>query len=204
LFFRLIGGVVIACALAGSVRADDRPYHAGDRTRGLIGGWAHSWRPIFGQTSSEITFTAMTPRIGWFVTDWGELYGEATLFVYHAPVPAVSAGAGALAGRYYLRDRGRWMPYAMGGGGLLWTSLDGPEIDRIFNFQLFFGIGVRQNRPSGPCLVFEFRNHHISNAGTAGRNLGINAAMALAGVEWVLRRSPGESQPTGKPWPVGR
>jgi len=81
------------------------------------------------------------------------------------------------------------MPYAMAGGGLLWTSLDVPEIDRIFNFQLFFGIGVRQNRPSGPCLVFEFRNHHFSNAGTAGRNLGINAAMALARVEWVLRRS---------------
>lgn len=29
--------------------------------------------------------------------------------------------------------------------------------------------------------------HHISNAGTAGENLGISAATVLAGVEWVLR-----------------
>jgi len=49
------------------------------------------------------------------------------------------------------------------------------------------GIGWRQTRDKGPCLVFEFRNHHISNADTAGRNLGINAATVLAGIEWVLR-----------------
>jgi hypothetical protein len=33
----------------------------------------------------------------------------------------------------------------------------------------------------------EFRNHHISNAGTCGENLGVNAAMVVAGVHWVLR-----------------
>ena len=49
------------------------------------------------------------------------------------------------------------------------------------------GVGWRQNRSAGPCLVFEFRNHHISNAGTTGENRGINAATFLTGVEWVLR-----------------
>jgi hypothetical protein len=179
--------VVIACTMSRSLRADDQAYRAGNRTRGLIAGAAHSWRPIFGQTRSEIAFTAFTPRMGWFLTDWGELYGEATLFVYHTPEPAVAVGVGALAGRYYLRNSGAWIPYLLGGGGVLWTSLDVPEIDRVFNFQLFFGVGWRQNRPSGPCLVFEFRNHHISNAGTAGKNMGINAATVLTGIEWVLR-----------------
>lgn len=184
---RLVVGIALVSALTGTVRADDQAYHAGNRTRGLVGGWAHSWRPIFGQTRSEIAFGAFHPRMGWFITDWGELYGEATLFVYHLPEPAVAAGAGALAGRYYLKNSGGWIPYFLGGGGLLWTSLDVPEIDRTFNFQLFFGVGWRQNRPKGPCLVFEFRNHHISNAGTAGKNMGINAATVLTGVEWVLR-----------------
>jgi len=36
-------------------------------------------------------------------------------------------------------------------------------------------------------LMLEFRNHHISNAGTRGENLGVNAAMVVAGVHWVLR-----------------
>ena len=39
----------------------------------------------------------------------------------------------------------------------------------------------------GPGLMLEFRNHHISNAGTRGENLGINAGMLVAGVHWVLR-----------------
>ena len=176
-------------SLCAPVDADDRPFSKGSRTQGLVGGWGHSWRPIFGQTRSVITFVAFHPRMGWFVIDRGELYGEATLFVYHEPRAALAAGAGALAGRYYLKTTGGWIPYVHGGGGLLWTSLDVPEIDRIFNFQLFFGVGWRQNRPSGPRWVVELRNHHISNADTAGKNMGINAATVLTGVEWVVKRS---------------
>ena len=101
----------------------------------------------------------------------------------------MAAGLGGLAGRYYLKTSGAWIPYVHAGSGLLWTSLDVPEIDRIFNFQLFVGLGWRQNRTSGPRLLFELRNHHISNAGTAGKNLGINALTILSGVEWVLRPS---------------
>src|SRR6185295_7544589 len=102
-----------------------------------------------------------------------------TLFLYTEPEVAGAAGLGGLSGRYYLRTSGAWIPYVHGGAGLLWTSLDVPEIDRIFNFQLFVGVGLRQTRARGPRLVFEFRNHHISNAGTAGKNLGINAATVL-------------------------
>ena len=47
--------------------------------------------------------------------------------------------------------------------------------------------GIRLVPPRGPGLMIEFRNHHISNAGTAGTNLGINAATLMAGVQWVLR-----------------
>ena len=112
--------------------------------------------------------------------------GRAPSSSYVEPEPAVAAGLGGLGGRYYLRTSGRSTCYVHAGIGLLWTSRDVPEIDQIFNFQLFVGVGWRQNRPRGPCLVFEFRNHHISNAGTAGENLGINVATVLARVEWVL------------------
>ena len=185
----LVLGATIVLSFSAPVRADDRPLSKGSRTRGLTGGWGHSWRPIFGKTRSQITFVAFDPRMGWFVTDRLELYGEGTLFLYNQPEMAVAAGLGGFAGRYYLKTSGGWIPYVHAGAGLLWTSLDVPEIDRIFNFQLFVGVGWRQTRASGPRWVFELRNHHISNAGTAGKNLGINAATVLTGVEWVLRPS---------------
>ena len=80
---QLVFGVSIMLCLSAPVRAQEEPSVAkGNRTRGLVGGWGHSWRPIFGQTTSEITFGAFHPRMGWFITDRLELYGEATLFVY--------------------------------------------------------------------------------------------------------------------------
>ena len=183
----LMLGMAFVLSLPIPASADDQTVNEGTHTRGLIGGWGHSWRPVFGKTRSVVTFAAFQPRMGWYVTDRIELYGEGTLFLYDHPSTAVAAGLGGLAGRYYLKTSGRWIPYVHAGAGLLWTSLDVPEIDRIFNFQLFMGVGWRQTRARGPCMVFEFRNHHISNAGTAGENLGINAATVLAGVEWVLR-----------------
>jgi hypothetical protein len=35
--------------------------------------------------------------------------------------------------------------------------------------------------------MIEFRNHHISNAGTRGENIGVNTATFVVGVHWVLR-----------------
>jgi len=183
------GALVLAAAIAATQSAD-AAFAAGHRSRGLAGGWGQGWPyavPGWGKTRSDISFIAFHPRMGWFVTDRLELYGEATLLLYHRPAPAVSAGLGGLAGRLYWSTHRTWVPYATLGAGLLWTSLDVREIDRIFNFQIFYGAGVRQVKRRGPGLMIELRNHHISNAGTRGSNLGVNALTLLAGVEWTLR-----------------
>jgi hypothetical protein len=179
--------VVIACLPPLPLRSQDRPHEKGDRSRGLTGGVGLGYKPPWAPTDSGVGFAAVHPRLGWFVQDRLELYGEATLFVYYDPQLEVSAGAGAIAGRFHLRTSGSWIPYVYGGAGVLWTTLDVIEIDRTFNFQHFVGIGWRQTRVRGPRLVFEVRNHHISNAGTAGENLGVNAIVGLAGVEWILK-----------------
>ena len=190
-----------ACALAGfllmtlmpvSTAGQQPRLAAGYWTRGLSGGWGHAWRhgvPGYGKTESDVRFVAFHPQLGRFVTDHLELHGEGTLLLYDRPVLAVSGGLAGLGGRYHVwRDR-RWTPYLVGGAGLLWTSLDVPEIDRVFNFQLAYGVGVRTVPRRGAGLIVELRNHHISNAGTAGENLGLNAAVVVAGVHWVLRPS---------------
>lgn len=159
-------------------------------TRGVVAGWGHAWKhglPGWGKTESDVRFAAIHPQLGRFVTDHLEIYGESTLLLYPQPAPAVSAGLAGLGGRYHFRSDRPWTPYVVGIAGLLWTSLDVPEIDRVFNFQLVYGVGIRVIPPRGPGLLVELRNHHISNAGTAGENLGLNAATVIAGVHWVLR-----------------
>jgi hypothetical protein len=179
--------VVLLLCHATLVAAQDPPFARGSRTRGLVGGWGAGYHPPWAVAHSDVTFAALHPRMGWFIEDRIELYGEATFFLYTEPASEITAGLGGLAGRLYLRDSGSWIPYLHGGIGLLWTTLEIRNIDSIFNYQHFIGIGWRQNRVRGPRLVLELRNHHISNAGTAGKNLGVNALVALSGVEWVLR-----------------
>ena len=180
--------VVLGLTVLGSpITAQQARLASGNWTRGLAGGWGHSWTPGYGKTESDVTFAAFHPQLGRFVTDHLELYGEGTLLLYYNSRLAGAGGIAGIGGRYHLwNDRG-WTPYVIGIVGLIWTGLDIPELDRIFNFQLVHGVGVRVVPPRGPGWIVEFRNHHISNAGTAGENLGVNAATVVAGVQWVLR-----------------
>ncbi len=170
--------------------SEPAPLARGYRTRALAGGWGHSWLhgwPGHGKAISDIEYVGFYPQMGWFVSNWLELYGEADVHLYYRPHTAVLGGVVGIGGRhYFLRDR-RWTPYYTLGGGMAWTSLDVPEVDRIWNFQVVWGVGVKRTTRRGPGLMLEFRNHHISNAGTRGENLGVNAAMVVAGIHWVLR-----------------
>ena len=186
----VLPALAVLALLPATALGQDGPvrFDADSRTRGLGGAWGHSWRLFgLGRTRTDSSFVAFHPQMGWFVTDRLELYGEGTLLVYTEPGLAVAGGLTGLAGRLHLWNDRAWTPYLTLGGGILWTSLDTMEIDRRFNFQILYGIGVRLLPRRGPGWVIEVRNHHISNAGTAGENLGINAATVMAGVQWILR-----------------
>ena len=189
--WRTRAAVVLLLTLAPGAAAAQEPHlAAGHWTRGLAAGWSHAWRhgvPGYGKTESDVRFVAFHPQLGRFVTSHLEIYGEGTLLLHHRPSPAVSAGLAGLGGRYHFWPDRSWTPYVIGITGLLWTSLDVPEIDRVFNFQIVYGVGIRMVPARGPGLILEFRNHHVSNAGTAGENLGLNAATLITGVQWVLR-----------------
>lgn len=172
------------------VLAQDGPVDRGHRTRSLAAGWGTAWRfgvPGYGKTRTDATFVALHPALGWFVLKRAEVVGEATLFVYDRAGPAITVGLAGLGVRYHLRDQGRVLPFVSGGAGFLWTSLDVPEIDRVFNGQLYYGVGIRMRPRGNPSWRVEIRNHHISNAGTSGQNLGLNAFIVIVGVEWFVR-----------------
>jgi hypothetical protein len=183
--------LLLSLLAAGSAGAEEpKPFDQKSRTRGLLAGWAHSWRPLalIGETASDIGLVVFQPRMGWFVSERFELYGEGTFFVYHEPEIAATIGLAPLAGRYHLRTSGRVIPYLALGAGFVWTSLDVPEIDRVFNLQAFGGAGVRLVRDKGPGLVIELRWNHISNANTVRPNRGVDTTGVVIGVEWILRR----------------
>ena len=131
--------------------AEPAPLARGYRTRTLAAGWGHSWLhgwPGYGQTVSDIqSLGFFCPQMGWFVTDWLELYGEGTAHVSCRPHAAILGGVVGIGGRhYFLRDR-QWTPYYTLAGGMAWTSLELPEVDRIWNFQVVWGVGIK------PCTL---------------------------------------------------
>ena len=185
----VVVAIFLGCLGIGSPSiAQESRLASGNWTRGLVSGWGHSWKPGgYGKTESNVEFVAFHPQLGRFVTDHLELYGEGTLLLYYRPSVSISGGLAGIGGRYHFWNNRGWTPYIVGITGLIWTGLDIPELDRIFNFQVIYGLGFRVVPPRGPGFIVEFRNHHISNAGTAGKNLGVNTATILTGVQWVLR-----------------
>jgi lipid A 3-O-deacylase len=177
-------------ARAGQAERDEPRLARGHQTRALVASAGQSWRFGWNDASlstSDVAFVGFHSQIGWFQTSRLELHGEGTLHVYFRPRAAVFAGLMGIGARWHFFDDRAWTPYVTGSAGLGWTSLDIVEIDRVFNFQVVWGGGIRQITRRGPGWMIEFRNHHISNAGTRGENIGINSATVVAGVQWVIR-----------------
>ena len=69
------------------------------------------------------------------------------------PHAAILGGVVGIGGRhYFLRDR-QWTPYCTLAGGMAWTSLEVPEKDRIWNFQVVWGAGIKRITRRGPGLI---------------------------------------------------
>jgi lipid A 3-O-deacylase len=186
----LVATVFAMLALPTTATAQPAETHRGVRVRAMAAGWGTAWRygiPGYGKTTTDVRFIAWQPALGWFVTRRAEIFGEAALFIYSRPNATYAVGPMAIGARHHFRDRVRLLPFVSGGAGLVFTALDIAELDRRFNGQLFYGAGVRWLRRRGPHWRVEVRNHHISNAGTAGAILGLNAFMLLIGAEWLAR-----------------
>ena len=82
----------------------------------------------------------------------------------------------------------RLRPYMEFAGGPFWMDLGGriPEEANQFNFVLTGGVGVSWFLT--PQLAFNagYRFHHISNAGTAFPNLGLNASLPFGGFSFYF------------------
>ena len=76
---------------------------------------------------------------------------------------------------------------AMAGGGLVFTHPFPDVTGRRTNFTLEAGGGVRVRIGAAQWAQFGYKYHHISNAGTAFANPGLDGNVLYAGYQWSVR-----------------
>ena len=86
--------------------------------------------------------------------------------------------------KYTFLAWGRLRPYIEAGAGLVWTDLGNriPEKGSKFNFNLQAGAGLSYFVAATTSINVSYRFQHISNAGTAEPNHGIDAGLLLIGI----------------------
>lgn len=90
--------------------------------------------------------------------------------------------------KYTFVALGRLRPYLEFTGGPFWTDLGGRirEQANEFNFVLSGGIGLSWFLTPQLAVNAGYRFHHISNAGTAFPNLGLNASLPFGGFSFYF------------------
>ena len=112
----------------------------------------------------------------------GELYGAD---IFNGRGNYVASGTAWL--RYNLvPPRWRFVPYLQLGAGVTFTDADQKAFGEVFNFNTDAAVGLRYFITSNCSLNGEYRFQHISNAGLAKHNLGINAQGAALSVSWFF------------------
>jgi len=74
------------------------------------------------------------------------------------------------------------IPYIMVGGGPVYTNLDIPGLGAKLNYSYQGGAGIHYFVDQDMSINFNYRLHHISNAGTAEPNEPLNSSRFLIGV----------------------
>jgi hypothetical protein len=75
-------------------------------------------------------------------------------------------------------------PYIFGGGGLIYTDLDVPELGKKLNGSIQMGTGFHYFLKKNTSLDMSYRFHHISNAGTGNPNGPLNSSKFLFGISF--------------------
>jgi lipid A 3-O-deacylase len=91
-----------------------------------------------------------------------------------------------LQARYFLDVAGAVVPFFSAGAGVLLTNRDTPPDTSRLNFMPQVGAGVAIVDVGGPLFTLEYRLHHISNAGLADWNPGINSSVFQFGINFPI------------------
>ena len=149
---------------------------------------------VLGRTFDPVNDIYFTQLSGFIMWDYDKVWHhwapdplrfkvEATAGLTVSPQTRAMVSVGMMA-LYYLDfvSSERLVPYLEGGIGVVYTDFQVEGQGSRFNFNPQIGIGTEFKVDSGPPFFTALRLSHISNAGLADENRGVNS------VVWMLGR----------------
>lgn len=161
----------------------DRYFEAGMREYGISGGFGIANEDEF------ITDFQLLPKVGFFIADFDIIKGalefeiEPMLGMFLSPSQAIEAGVNILF-TYNFETGTRFIPFFQAGAGFLYTDLEVNELGSRFNGSPQGGPGIKYMLNDNTAISLQTRIHHISNAGTASPNRGIDSFLFLIGMDF--------------------
>ncbi len=158
--------------------------------------WSGGGHGVTGSTSSDGVFNAGV-RFGWILTKAhgpGFLRGRfeyaadavPVFMIFQPAKKAYGAGLNPVVLKWNFETDSRIVPYVELAGGVLFTNVTVPTGTSQTNFTTSGAIGVHVLGEKVAWSV-DLRYMHISNAGLATPNPGINTIQVRIGVGWFFR-----------------
>jgi hypothetical protein len=148
--------------------------------------------PGLGATKTKIETAELILSYGHFLSEeagksWyrgrHELIVELPLHYVVSPEKTPMVGITFLASWVFTASK-TITPYIFGGGGLIYTNLDVPELGKNLNGSVQVGTGFHYFLKKNTSLDLSYRFHHISNAGTGTPNGPLNSSKFLFGISF--------------------
>ncbi len=155
----------------------------------LLAGYGQSF-PGWGKTTQRVETIDIVGRYNHLIIDdlgsgWYRGFHSILLElpVHFVVSPDVSTMIGLnFLASYTFTASDNWRPYIFGGGGPVYSFADIPGMGADWNGNYQFGCGLEYRLNSGHELLFEYRYHHISNAGSKDPNEPLNSCKLLIGI----------------------
>ncbi len=155
----------------------------------IIGGYGQSI-PGWGQTTQRVETIDLVFRYNHLIFDnigsgwyrgFHSILIELPIHFVVSPDVSTMIGVNFLA-CYTFTASEQWRPYFFGGGGPVYSFADIPGMGANLNGNYQFGCGLEYKLDTKHNLLFEFRYHHISNAGRKEPNVPLNSCKVLMGI----------------------
>jgi len=143
---------------------------------------AHDWG--LGAVQYGIMLGGLTAQNHWYRGNWefvAQLFGGEQ---FH-PDAAYLVGVTPML-RYNFAAGHRWVPFFDAGPGITLTDIRNGDLSTTPEFNLQVGLGTRCFLRDNLALTLQYRLIHLSNAGAASPNLGVNTSNVLLGLAWFF------------------
>ena len=146
----------------------------------------------FGDTRTNVETADFILQYGYFLSgeagkSWyrgrHEILFEIPVRTVVNPETALITGINFLACWNFTASE-RIIPYVFAGGGPVYTNLNISGLGSEFNGNYQAGLGVNYFIRENTSINFNYRLHHISNAGAAEPNEPLNSSMILFGISF--------------------